>query len=72
MISAIVVNYNGAEFLSACLSGLTTWTWRDLKMITVGNVQADESDRICDEDAGDFFRFVGTCGGRKEASHVGA
>lgn len=49
MISAIVVNYNGAEFLSACLSSLATQTWKDLEVIVVDNASTDGSDRIPDE-----------------------
>jgi hypothetical protein len=49
MISAIVVNYNGAGFLSACLSSLCTQTWRDLEVIVVDNASTDGSDRIPDE-----------------------
>lgn len=49
MISAIVVNYNGAEFLPACLSSLCTQTWRDLEVIVVDNGSTDDSDRISDE-----------------------
>ena len=49
MISAIVVNYNGAECLYACLSSLCTQTWPDLEVIVVDNASTDGSDRIPDE-----------------------
>jgi GT2 family glycosyltransferase len=49
MISAIVVNYNGVEFLSACLSSLCMQTWPDLEVIVVDNASTDGSDRIPDE-----------------------
>jgi GT2 family glycosyltransferase len=52
MISAIVVNYNGAEFLSTCLSSLVSQTWKDLEVIVVDNASKDGSDRIPDEYAG--------------------
>ena len=46
MISAIVVNYNGAEFLSACLESLCTQTYPDLEVIVVDNDSTDGSGRI--------------------------
>jgi GT2 family glycosyltransferase len=49
MISAIVVNYNGAGFLSACLASLAKQTWQDLEVIVVDNASTDGSDRIPEE-----------------------
>ncbi len=46
MISAIVVNYNGAEILSACLESLCTQTYPDLEIIVVDNASSDGSDQI--------------------------
>ena len=46
MISAIVVNYNGAELLSACLESLCTQTYSDLEVIVVDNASTDGSDKI--------------------------
>jgi GT2 family glycosyltransferase len=46
MISAIVVNYNGAEFLSDCLLSLCEQTYQDLEVIVVDNASTDGSDEI--------------------------
>jgi hypothetical protein len=46
MISAIVVNYNGAGFLPACLASLCGQTYADLEVIVVDNASTDGSDRI--------------------------
>ena len=46
MISAIVVNYNGAGYLAACLESLCTQTYPDLEVIVVDNASTDGSDRI--------------------------
>jgi GT2 family glycosyltransferase len=46
MISAIVVNYNGAGFLSACLESLSIQTYQNLEVIVVDNASTDGSDHI--------------------------
>jgi GT2 family glycosyltransferase len=46
MISAIVVNYNGAGFLPACLASLYGQTYPDLEVIVVDNASTDGSDQI--------------------------
>jgi GT2 family glycosyltransferase len=46
MISAIVVNYNGAEILSDCLRSLCDQTYQDLEVIVVDNASSDGSGRI--------------------------
>ncbi|MFA5295592.1 MAG: glycosyltransferase family 2 protein [Methanoregulaceae archaeon] len=46
MISAIVVNYNGAKFLSECLHSLCEQTYPDLEVIVVDNASTDGSDEI--------------------------
>lgn len=46
MISAIVVNYNGEKFLSACLESLCNQTYQDLEVIVVDNASPDDSGRI--------------------------
>jgi GT2 family glycosyltransferase len=46
MISAIVVNYNGAKFLSACLESLCNQTYQDLEVIVVDNASPDGSGQI--------------------------
>jgi GT2 family glycosyltransferase len=46
MISAIVVNYNGAEYLAACLESLCRQTYPDLEIIVVDNASTDGSDQI--------------------------
>lgn len=46
MISAIVVNYNGAEFLSDCLKSLCAQTCPDLEVIVVDNASTDGSEEI--------------------------
>ena len=43
MISAIVVNYNGAELLSACLESLCTQTYSDLE-VKSKNDQQEKND----------------------------
>lgn len=49
MISAIVVNYNGAKFLSDCLESLCEQTYSDLEIIVVDNDSTDGSDSIAEE-----------------------
>ena len=46
MISAIVVNYNGAGFLSDCLMSLCAQTYPDFEVIVVDNASTDGSDAI--------------------------
>jgi GT2 family glycosyltransferase len=46
MITAIVVNYNGAEFLSECLRSLCEQTYPDLEVIVVDNASTDGSETI--------------------------
>jgi GT2 family glycosyltransferase len=46
MISAIVVNYNGAKYLSACLRSLCEQTYKNLEVIVVDNASTDGSDVI--------------------------
>jgi GT2 family glycosyltransferase/MoaA/NifB/PqqE/SkfB family radical SAM enzyme len=47
MISIIIVNFNGSNFLDACLSSLTVQTDQDFETIIVDNASTDDSiDRI--------------------------
>jgi len=46
MISAIVVNFNGAGVLSDCLRSLSEQTYPDLEVIVVDNASTDGSEAI--------------------------
>ena len=42
-VSVIVVAWNGREYLSRCLSGLSTQTYRDFEVVLIDNGSTDES-----------------------------
>ncbi len=46
LVSVIIVNWNGAEYLPACLSALVQQTYRSLEMIIVDNASSDNSVKV--------------------------
>lgn len=54
MISVILSNYNGAEFLEAALRSVATQSWRDFEFIVVDDGSTDDSVAIIKRVAGEF------------------
>lgn len=50
MVSIIIPNYNGAEFLKVCLDSLQKQTYKDIEIIIVDNGSSDESIEIIKTD----------------------
>ncbi|MBN1569906.1 MAG: glycosyltransferase [Acidobacteria bacterium] len=46
LISVVIPNYNGAEYLGACLRSLQAQTLRDMEIVVVDNASLDESVKV--------------------------
>ncbi|MBM2841237.1 MAG: hypothetical protein HW412_1765 [Bacteroidetes bacterium] len=49
LVSVVIVNYNGAEFLEPCLQSVYSQAYRPIEVIVVDNASSDESVRIMRE-----------------------
>ena len=55
VVSAIVLNWNGAHLLPDCLTTLAEQDWRSLELIVVDNGSLDDSEAVCGKHGARFL-----------------
>jgi len=58
MISVIIPNWNGKQFLAECIDSLEEQTFCDFETILVDNGSTDGSAKFAEERYGDFIRII--------------
>ena len=58
LVSVVVVNWNGKEYLEKCLPSLEKQTWPNFEVILVDNGSTDDSLNFVEENYSDFVKVV--------------
>jgi len=58
LVSVIILNYNGGEFIEECINSVLTQTCRDMEIIVVDNGSKDGSVKIIKEKFGDAVKLI--------------